>query len=242
MARSILSQVRGVMKLLIVDTETTDITDEARVFEVGIVLYNVHTKLIETQFSTLMKLPDGEHISENASEVTGVHSNMLDSVDKTNAEYFSAILKLMENQADYAVAYNAEFDSRFFNGTQLPTISIPWVCAMNDITYKAARGKKNLTLTQLAIQSKLTVDGTQAHGALYDCQLIASIFRKVDKEALVAQCHRAQLPRIVVVARISYENRQLAKDAGFSWNGQTKKWTNSYVQGEVPTDLPFEVY
>jgi DNA polymerase-3 subunit epsilon len=49
----------------------------------------------------------------------------------------------------------------------------------------------------------------------------------------------AQQPRFMYQALVSYDDRQLAKDAGFSWNNDgSKTWTRKLTEVEAG-ELPF---
>lgn len=78
-----------------------------------------------------------------------------------------------------------------------------------------------------------------AHRALTDCIYIAQVFeREAQLEALLQQ---ALLPRKLYRARLAYDQRHLAKEAGFRWNeGVQGAWSKLLTEAERGL-LPFEV-
>jgi DNA polymerase-3 subunit epsilon len=76
-----------------------------------------------------------------------------------------------------------------------------------------------------------------AHRALTDCIYLAQVFERCDD--LQGLLQNAQQPRFLYQALVSYDDRQLAKDAGFSWNNDgSKTWTRKLTEAEAG-ELPF---
>lgn len=67
----------------------------------------------------------------------------------------------------------------------------------------------------------------RAHGALYDCLYTAELFFKYDVNEVVA---RARTPLVWVKADVTYDSRELAKAAGFKWDGKQKLWVKRLRQ------------
>ena len=59
-----------------------------------------------------------------------------------------------------------------------------------------------------------------AHRALTDCIYLAEVFKRCD--GLENLLIRALEPKVLFRAQISYEERHLAKNAGFRWNESVK--------------------
>ena len=78
-----------------------------------------------------------------------------------------------------------------------------------------------------------------AHRALSDCIYLAEVFRRCDQlEQLI---ERGLEPRSLMRAQVSYDDRQLAREAGFRWNDPVKgAWTRRLSAREVE-ELPFPV-
>ena len=71
-----------------------------------------------------------------------------------------------------------------------------------------------------------------AHRALTDCVYLAEVFRRCDDlETLILQ---GLEPRKLMRAQVSYEQRDLAKKAGFTWNDPVPgSWTRRLSEREL---------
>jgi DNA polymerase-3 subunit epsilon len=78
-----------------------------------------------------------------------------------------------------------------------------------------------------------------AHRALTDCIYLAEVFARCDDlEQLLLQ---GLEPRKLVRAKVSYDDRQLARDAGFRWNDPIKgAWARRMSAREIQ-ELSFPV-
>jgi DNA polymerase-3 subunit epsilon len=221
------------MKLLIVDTETTGLDKEKdNVIEVAAILYSVKHRTILQQISTLLPV-----ISNPQERINKI------SVEATQ-EYLTDLREPMFNmgqQSDYIVAHNAEFDKQWFDDESLAIFktdrydNIPWICTCHEFDFPN-QTRQGQSLVELALLHNVPV--VSAHRALTDCQLIASIFDKL--EDLEDRIKLAAEPRFDCVANVSYDNRQLAKDNGFRWNPESRTWNRKLSERQVK-ELPFSV-
>jgi DNA polymerase III subunit epsilon len=194
--------------ILIVDTETTGL-ENAEVCEMAATLYSIHPRGAIASISTLLP------ISENAAFfVNGISPELAKLADY---EQLNGLNKL-SLQADYATSFNAEFDQPYWQ----ETIDLPWFCAMRDFDWEYH--KERFTLIELALWLGIGV-GT-AHRAGDDVRLLVECFNRCSHfdERLEKAISRSQSPYVKIKAIISYDNRQLAKDAGFQWDGDHKIW------------------
>jgi DNA polymerase-3 subunit epsilon len=80
-----------------------------------------------------------------------------------------------------------------------------------------------------------------AHRALTDCIYLAQVFERcVDLEQLISEgCE----PRHLYRAQVSYDDRHLARDAGFRWNEPVHgAWSRRLSERQLEAlDLPFKV-
>src|SRR5690606_28957405 len=95
--------------------------------------------------------------------------------------------------------------------------------------------KPGQSLVNLALDHGIGV--SSAHRALTDCQLIAALFDRMDD--LPGMFQHAMRPKSTYRAIVSYDDRQLAKDAGFRWNGDDKTWTRRMADEDAAA-MPFE--
>ncbi|MDM3846108.1 MAG: hypothetical protein PT116_13925 [Aphanizomenon gracile PMC638.10] len=97
------------MKLLIIDTETTDIND-AKVCEIAATLYQVSDNVRET--GAICSISTVLPVTENPAEfVNGISPELTLNAPGWIAQIFVETLNKMPNAADYAIAFNAEFDA-----------------------------------------------------------------------------------------------------------------------------------
>ena len=146
--------------------------------------------------------------------------------------------KLIE-AADVLVAHNTSFDRQWFGKDPLPEASKPWLCSMEDISWPKERQlRARPSVRDLALAYGVPV--WNAHRALTDCIYISEVFHRCeDLETLIL--HGLE-PRKLMRAQVSYDQRHLAKKAGFTWNDPiVGAWTRRLSEREA-IDLDFPVF
>jgi len=217
------------MNLFIVDTETTGLTPaDARCIEVGGILFSVDDRAVIGQCSFL--LPTDENPVEH---INGIRAGLTKrpQAARSGLEYFYALAK----HADYVVAHNADFDKQWFGQGPLPALMQPWICSMEDIEWpRVTRQRPSVVHVALAYG----VPVWAAHRALTDCIYLAQVMeREPELEALLVN---ALEPKKTYMAMVSYEDRQKAKDAGFRWDGEQRRWLRKMRESKV-SELAFGV-
>lgn len=220
----------ALQNILILDTETTGLSPADSVcIEVGAILFNVPQKAVVTQLSFVLPclLNPAEHINHIPASVT-----ILGPGPEIGLSLFQQLLKC----SDAVVAHNVDFDKQWFGQGNLPAIDKPWICTMSDVSWpKHLRIKSRPSVVGLALAHGIPV--WAAHRALTDCIYLAQVFERCDD--LDGLLRNAQQPRFLYQALVSYDDRQLAKDAGFSWNNDgNKTWTRKLTEEEAG-ELPF---
>ena len=215
------------MNLLIIDTETTGIDENLHnAIEVAAILYNLESKQILQQASTLVRVNDNsaEKINKIPAELS----------KKCNEKPVIDAIKIMAENAGAIVAHNAEFDKKFIGKCGLSCLEpMHWICSYRDIDYECGQS----SLVQLALNHDVPV--VSAHRALTDCIILANIFSKIDNLDEIIK--ESMKPRSIYVANISFEDRQIAKDHGFVWNGIIeKKWAKKITK-EQAQKIPFKI-
>ena len=219
-------------RLLIIDTETTGLSPaKGRCIEVGAVLFHVPSRAVLSQLSFLLPCQSNpaQRVNGIAAEVT-----QLDQPRKQSL----ACLEAMADAADVLVAHNAAFDRQWFGRDELPALPRPWLCSMEDIRWPAERHlRATPSVRDLALAYGVPV--WAAHRALTDCIYIAQVFeRETQLDNLLQQ---ALLPRKLYRARLPYDQRHLAKEAGFRWNEAVQgAWSKRLTEEECRL-LTFEV-
>ncbi|MBD2078372.1 3'-5' exonuclease [Leptolyngbya sp. FACHB-17] len=229
-------------QVLIIDTETTTLDPEnGQVIEIGAILYSLRHQTAIQQSSVLLPAEDNP-----AESINRIKSAALATLSPSVTELGLTTILEMARMADVVAAHNAEFDRKWFgsagnNGVLLPNLVdasdnlLPWVCTCNDFEwpYQTRSGQ---SLIELALAHGIGVYAN--HRALTDCQLLAALFDKVDN--LQRMFERALRPKARFVALVSYDNRELAKQAGFKWFSDRKTWERVMVV-EDAQQLPFRV-
>lgn len=218
--------------LLIVDTETTGLDSvQDNCIEVGSVLFNVPSRSILAQQSFLIptKVNNAEAINRIPAEITRLKQPLNDAI---------SYLRALIGSADLLVAHNAEFDKQWFGRNHLPLIKKPWLCSMEDIEWPKERQlRARPSVRDLALAYEVPV--WSAHRALTDCIYLAEVFRRCsDLEQLLFW---GLEPRKLMRAKVSYEQRHLAREAGFRWNEPIPgAWTRRLSKREA-SNLKFPV-
>ena len=226
------SNKKSVGSILILDTETTGLDENNdEVVEIGCILFNVPSKSVLSQLSFLLP------VEINAAEfINGI------SVDVSNLmqpwkEGIQFFLKLVE-ACDFIVAHNADFDKKWFGKGKLPSLNKKWICSLDDINWSFKKNiKSRPSVTDLSLGFNIPV--WNLHRALADCYYISEVFKKIDN--LEDILLKATEPKYLYKAIVSYEDRSLAKNAGFRWNSPVQgAWTRKLSETEA-TELDFKV-
>ena len=217
------------MKLLIIDTETTGTTEDSQCCEIAVTLYQVGKTSRET--GALISVSTLLEVKENSAEsLNGIAPELTSGLP--NSQIYAHPLNVLSDLidiADYCIAFNAEFDksvvSRHLFYRQPEAIN--WLCAMKDFDWGYPNETKYGTfkLTDLALWMGIGV--SFAHRAGDDVRLLVECLnrKKAELPAMIEKAIvRANSPLITLKALVDFDNKQLAKDAGFEWKGKPDGW------------------
>ena len=231
-AQQVDAESATVRTLLIIDTETTGLDPQLdHCLEVGVILFDVPSRQVLAQHSFL--LPVDANAAEAINRIPAAATN-LPQPWRPALSYLQSLL----DAADVLVAHNAAFDRQWFGRGHLPATDKPWLCSMEEMRWPAERLLRSRpSVRDLALAYEIPV--WAAHRALTDCIYLAEVFRRCDElEQLV---ERGLEPRQLMRAQVSYDDRHLARDAGFRWNEPVKgAWARRLSEREA-RDLDFPV-
>ena len=219
-------------KILILDTETTGLDENKdEIIEIGCILFHVSSKSVLSQVSFLFPVStnEAEHVNGISAEVTNITQPWEDGLN-----FF---LKLVD-YSDLIVAHNADFDKKWFGKGRLPKLDKRWICSLEDINWTFQKSLKlRPSVTDLALSFSIPV--WNLHRALSDCFYISEVFKKCEnlEEILL----NATEPRNLYKALVSYEERELAKKAGFRWNSPVEGAWSRKLTADEASKLDFKV-
>ena len=218
--------------LLILDTETTGLDPQRdRCLEVGAILFNVSARSVLAQQSFLLPVDSNGAEPINRIPAAGHGYSALTEALRWFDELLAA--------SDVLVAHNAAFDRQWFGRDHLPAVSHPWLCSMEDLRWPAERQLRSRpSVRDLALAYGVPV--WSAHRALTDCIYLAEVFARCDD--LETMLLYGLEPRQLVRAKVSYDERHLAREAGFRWNDPVKgAWTRRLSQRDINSlNFPIE--
>ncbi len=226
------NQKKKIEKILILDTETTGLDENKdKVIEIGCILFHIPSKSVLSQVSFLLPVTtnEAEFVNKISADVT--------NIEQPWEEGLNFFLKLVEN-SDLIVAHNVEFDRKWFGKGRLPKIDKKWICSLEDIDWSFQKSLKNRpSVTDLALAFSIPV--WNLHRALSDCFYLSEVFKKC--ENLEDLLFKASEPRFLYKALVNYEDRSLAKNAGFRWNFPLEGAWSKKLTKEQATKLDFNV-
>jgi DNA polymerase-3 subunit epsilon len=201
--------------LLLVDTETTGLDPERdRLIEAGAVLFDGATGRIVRCASWLLR-----EESNPAEPINRLPVDLLVRCGWDRDAVGCELMELASECPDYVLAHNASFDRQW-----LPELADEkWICTCDDAVWPRVE-REGAGLTAIALAYDVGV--VRAHRAIDDCLTLAAVLSRVHEieGGLDAWIARAVEPRIEVHALVSYDDRELAKHAGFRWDADRKVW------------------
>lgn len=221
--------------IAILDTETTGLDPtKGQILEVAVILYHIPTRSVLSQISTLLAADSNAAYEINRIEIDAL-KKMPPLVEHAS---MSAVMQMLD-EAQAIVAHNAEFDKKWLNtipSLQTYVTNKQWICTRNDVIWPIRKG---VALNLIHICADLGVPIINAHRALSDCHLLLGAIECI--EDIEFFLDKSGKGRVVYHANVSYEKRQLVKEAGFMWDNEKKVWFAKLTPEQAAT-MPFTVY
>jgi len=227
------------MKVLGLDFETTGLeASKDRVIEIGAVVWDTDKKKPMALMSELVKVE--EKLSPEIIRITGIDDEMLE-VYGINGETAFSKLKELVDTCDYIVAHNAKFDRSFFEqeiknyGVDIDPKKLKWVDTYMDVPYPESIQTRKLSY----LAAEHGILNTNAHRALFDVIVMLNILKNYSIDEVVK---RAESPSVNVIAKVSFSEKDKAKNLGFRWNKDDKTWFKEFKELDLKTkQFPFEI-
>lgn len=206
------------MLLLGIDFETTsvEVHDPGfRVIEVGMAVWNTEVRSVVECFSTVIRV---DLIPQKISGLTGITTDLTqdgsNSFESCMGTAFNALLR----NCRHLVAHNHFFEKEVMERYKIDLWQdIVWIDTMTDIMYPDWMGARNLV--QLASLHRIM--NPSPHRALNDVLVMFDILGQYNFDDVLAI---ATTPFVNIIAKVSYDDRNLAKNRGFRWDPVAKVW------------------
>ena len=229
------------MYLLGIDLETTGLDPEHdEIIEFGYVMWCTHEKKPITMGGFLIKpaIP----ISKEIEDITGITNNSL-RIASTYKEHIERVIEPIAFSCKHIVGHNGiAFDKKFLEADPIfktidPLFSRNWIDTKIHVNYP--KHIKTRKLTHLAADHGIHIG--HAHRAMFDALGMMLILSKYD---IIETIERSKSSLFELTARVTYDERKKAKDAGFHFRPTTKSWVKVVlecdIEGIVNEKLDFE--
>jgi DNA polymerase III, epsilon subunit and related 3''-5'' exonucleases len=225
-------------KIVLIDFETTGVDPyKDRMTEFALCEYDPDTTETITPTTNRYVWEAGYPIiTDEVSQLTGITQKKLHLYGITPFDAVSKIIELCP-ESSIMVAHNANnFDKIILQEEAkrqgLPLPQYTWVDTRTDIPYPERQRCK--ILSHICLDHGFVIDPMTLHRAEGDIQLLAMLLSKYDFDKIL---HRSTAKKSVISAKVTYDDRQLAKDAGFRWQELgtrvfPKRWVKEILEEE----------
>ena len=224
-------KAQEINRLCVIDTETSGLDEKVDpTIEVAVALYDIEHAATIASFAALIR-----ETRNNAEEINRIPIDLL--VHGFNPVDVWDQVQEFAMQSDVIVAHRAEFDRRFVP-SEIRDMR-PWACSKFDMDFPRGRPERGEHLVHLALAHDVPV--YSAHRAWADVDTLVRTFQAAQRMGwnvrdMVA---RSMRPKGFFKALVAYEEKDIAKNAGFRWEPENKQWTRTLFLDEVEK-LPFK--
>ena len=219
------------MLVTVLDFETTGVdSGKDQILEIGAVVVDTRLKRMVTAFSQITAPihPVDPNIYTEITPLTGLTEPLVSSfgIEAGHAgEVLEAMIGLSTN---FICAHNAPFEKAFVE-RYWPSLAtnLVWLDTATDLELPP-HYKGGHSLGQLCYESHIS--NPFPHSALGDAMATALLLMSCDIEKTV---DNATATKVEVIAMVSYDNRQQAKDAGFRFDGNGKAWKKTIKEKDL---------
>ncbi|MCX7279457.1 MAG: 3'-5' exonuclease [Burkholderiales bacterium] len=214
----------GVLRLLVLDTETTGLEHSRdKIIELALLRVDLDTAtgLPCGTVQVYDGLEDpGMPIPDIARKVTGIDDSMVQGQHLDEAR----VAELLDG-VDLVVAHNAAFDRPFVEARFPAFAAKAWACSFADIDWKA-EGRESAKLSALALELGWFYD---AHRAEMDCHALLAVLQAVlptsggSGLARLLQASKATRYRLQATGA-PFDAKDALKERGYRWDATQKVW------------------
>ncbi|MDX2469553.1 MAG: exonuclease domain-containing protein [SAR324 cluster bacterium] len=228
------------MFVLGIDVETTGLDSEVDfVIEIGAVLWDVEKKIPVKIFSEMILEKKDMVVSKEIAQLTGIDTETLQAFGVPATSRLFKDLDWMCERADYFVAHNAPFDKGFMTKFYERNAEVfpdkPWIDTVQDVPYPKHIKQKNL----IYLSAVHGFVNPFSHRAVTDVLSMLKLLANYDMQKIAIS---AQATTLEIIAKVSFAEKDLAKDAGFRWKPETKQWFIQIKEPDFDKDnYPFEI-
>jgi len=206
------------------DWETTGLSPEIdRVVELGCILWDTSLKGMIRAMDLLLWADDYPSMSTETMAAHNLSREFLQKYSVSPSFAWKQFDDLFVKPADCFLAHNGNaFDKLFYlaecqRSQSIIAKEIPWIDSTCDLPYAPEINTRKLTY----LAAEHGVLNFFSHRAIFDVATMLMVFQNYDADRALWYC---QQPMVCLQAMVSYDERQRAKDRGYRWDAQWKRW------------------
>jgi DNA polymerase-3 subunit epsilon len=179
-------------------------------------------------------------VSQEITEITGITNEDLKTSALPPEESYKKLLDMAKG-CDYVVAHNGrDFDKPFVNRGLKEfglSLDLPWIDTIYDVPYPEKITSRKLV--HLCAEHGFL--NPFSHRAVFDVLSMLNVMSRYDFSA-IEDMYKS--PQMKLIAKVSFEEKDKAKRAGFRWDPSEKVWYKSMKECQLKSvsfDFPTDV-
>ena len=227
------------MLVLGIDVDTTGLNPaQDEIIELGAVVWDVEQKKPMQLLSDLILIHGS--VSPEITEITGISNADLKASGLAPEDSYKKLLA-MSSQCDYVVAHNGrDFDKPFVDRALKEfelSLDLPWLDTLYDVPYAVKISSRKLV--HLCAEHGFL--NPFSHRAVFDVLSMMTVFSQYDF-AEIEEMYKS--PQRKLIAKVSFEEKDKAKRAGFRWDPSERVWYKNLKECQLKDanfDFPTDV-
>jgi DNA polymerase-3 subunit epsilon len=220
------------------DTETTGLdVNKDYIIEVGAMLYDTEARAPLRVFDTFIRPP--APLPEDYVSPTGIHGQWLLRHGVSFSDAFGEIQRMVAAMVEpIVIAHNGVNYDKPITAAELARndvvnhciLGAHWIDTRLDLPFK--KEPKSRSLTHLAADHGFL--NPFEHRAIFDVSTMMKLLDHYDFAEVYAL---SKVPMITVRACVTFDQKQLAKDARYFWDGERKIWTRQIRENTLEKEI-----